>query len=178
MIEPPRRSRLMVGEAPSPAQGATPAEQTLVDEVLVGFQPFNRTQLLPLLQAVQARSSSLSKGMLGYLGAQTRVPFAELYGVASFYALLDTGRPPVAIRVCNGVPCILAGAEALGSRLLAQTGLAAGQAGPDGPIAWEWFPCIGQCDRAPAALIGEEAVYGPHLDRLIQPANGVTHADD
>jgi NADH:ubiquinone oxidoreductase subunit E len=171
-----RRSRLMVGEAPTPSQRATADERALVDEVLTGFKPFQRTRLLPLLQALQRRSATLSKGLLGYVGAQTRVPFAELYGVASFYALLDTGRPHVSIRLCSGVPCVLAGADELGARLQAQTGLASGRAGAGGSIVWEWFPCIGQCDRAPAALVGEEPVVGLIPDLLGGMVDGDTYA--
>jgi NADH:ubiquinone oxidoreductase subunit E len=138
----------MVGEAPTPAERATPAERTAVDETLRDFPQFERSALLPLLQAVQRRSGTLSKGLLGYLGQQIHVPFAEMYGVASFYALLATGTPAVHVRLCSGVPCILAGAEAL-----------AGVLRQSGNSDWEWFPCIGQCDRAPAALFGEEARY-------------------
>jgi NADH:ubiquinone oxidoreductase subunit E len=168
----------MVGEAPAPAQGATAAERTAVDEVIAGFMPFERTQLLPLLQAVQTRSASLSKGVLGYLSERIRVPFAELYGVASFYALLDTGHPHVAIRLCNSVPCILAGAEQLGAVLRDATGLAHGETGPGGAIGWEWFPCVGQCDRAPAALIDDEAVYQLTPDLLATLVNRAGRADD
>jgi NADH:ubiquinone oxidoreductase subunit E len=135
----------MVGEAPTPAQLATPSERATVDNVLLDLPPFERSALLPLLQAVQARAQTLSKGLLGYLGERIHVPFAELYGVASFYALLNTGRPPVRIRLCSGVPCILAGAEQVAHVL--------------GNSDWAWFPCIGQCDRAPAALVGEEVAY-------------------
>ncbi len=137
-----------MGEAPAPAQFATPAERAAVDEALVEFVAFDRAGLLPLLQAVQHRSSTLSKGLLGYLSEQVRIPFAEIYGVASFYALLNTDGPPARLRLCSGVPCILAGAERLADELRTSNYL-----------DWQWFPCIGQCDRAPAALVGEEPRY-------------------
>jgi NADH:ubiquinone oxidoreductase subunit E len=151
----------MVGEAPRPAEQATPAERIAVDETLADFGPFDRAALLPLLQAVQRRSSTLSKGLLGYLGEQIRVPFAELYGVASFYALLNTGRPAAQVRVCSGVPCILAGAEQLAD-VLRQSNT----------LQWQWFPCIGQCDRAPAALIGEEPRYKLSPADMLEVARG------
>lgn len=165
MAERNGRSRLMVGEAPSPSQAATSEQIQVVDEVLQGFVPFERTQLLPLLLALQARSASLSKGLLGYLSARTRVPFAELHGVASFYALLDTDGTGVTIRVCNGVPCILAGAEQLEAVLRQST------------LEWEWFPCIGQCDRAPAALVGDQPLYGVTPEALGALASRTGRAD-
>lgn len=138
----------MVGEAPVPAQLATPAERIAVDETLAEFVSFDRATLLPLLQAVQHRSGTLTKGLLGYLGERVRVPFAEVYGVASFYALLNTGAPAARIRLCNGVPCILAGAEHLADALRQAK-----------QLDWQWYPCIGQCDRAPAALVDEDPRY-------------------
>lgn len=143
-----QRGRLMVGEAPSPAQLATPEDRAAVDTVLNDFPPFERSRLLPMLQAVQERRGSLSKGLLGYFGERSHVPFAEVYGVASFYALLSSDHPVAEVRLCSGVPCVLAGAEQLADVLRAQSSL-----------TWNWFPCIGQCDRAPAALIDGEPVY-------------------
>src|SRR5262245_47454652 len=153
--------RQMVGEAPAPAELATPAERAAVDETLPQFTPFERDALLPLLQAVQLRSATLSKGLLGYLGQQIHVPFSDIYGVASFYALLNTGRPATRIRLCGGVPCILAGAEQLADAL--RTG---------GSQDWQWFPCIGQCDRAPAALVGEEPRYQLSAAEILDVSHG------
>jgi|SRR5579859_120093 len=151
----------MVGEAPTPAQLVTAAERFVVDEVLLDLPPFERSALLPVLQAVQARAPRLSKGLLGYLGDRIHVPFAELYGVASFYALLNTDRAPVRVRLCGGVPCILAGAEQIADVL-----------SRSGNSDWTWFPCIGQCDRAPAALVGEEPAYALTQSAAIDLGNG------
>ncbi len=42
---------------------------------------------------------------------------------------------------------------------------------PDGRWSWEWMPCLGQCERAPAMLVGEEA-HGPvtpaEIDALLR----------
>jgi NADH-quinone oxidoreductase subunit F len=148
LAERSNHRRQMVGEAPTPAQRATPDERAAVEAALVEFASFERTDLLPVLQAVQAHATTLSLGLLGYLGERIRVPFAELYGVASFYALLNTGRPGPRVRLCSGVPCILAGAEQVGDALGQAPGL-----------EWSWFPCIGQCDRAPAALVDDQPIF-------------------
>ena len=151
----------MVGEAPTPAQLATAEDRVAVDAVLVEFPRFQRTLLLPVLQAVQARHGRLSKGLIGYLGERVRVPFSEVYGVASFYALLASDHPVVEVRLCNGVPCILAGAEQLAETLQQHTSL-----------SWNWFPCIGQCDRAPAALVDGEPRYHLTTSNLVEAVDG------
>ena len=89
------------------------------------------------------------------------MPFADLYGVISFYALFKTepaGR--TVLRVCNGVPCYLHDAYELGLRLQELLGVGPGEPTPDGRLSWEWFACLGQCEHAPAMLAGEEAVRG------------------
>src|SRR5205085_8685976 len=39
-------------------------------------------------------------------------------------------------------------------------GVGPGESTPDSRLSWEWFACLGQCDDAPAMLVGEEAVRG------------------
>jgi NADH:ubiquinone oxidoreductase subunit E len=157
----------MVGEAPVPSELATPDERAAVDLVLERYPAFERSLLLPVLQGVQQRRGVLTKGLIGYLGRRIRVPFAEVYGVASFYALLASERAAPRIRLCGGVPCILAGAERIGATLSERTAL-----------TWDWFPCIGQCDRAPAALVGEEPVYSLSTDDLSPFLDGAAHGHD
>jgi NADH-quinone oxidoreductase subunit F len=105
-----------------------------------------RHLLLPALNAVQGRVGWISPGALDYICRRLIVPPAEAYGVATFYALLSTEpRPPRVAHVCDDIACQLAGAENLCREL--ETTL-----GPEGGV-WFRSPCLGQCERAPAALL-------------------------
>jgi len=110
-----------------------------------------RSLLLPALRELQARTGRVSPGAVAELARRLDLGEAEIFGVASFYALLDTGEGrPVKLLVCDDVACRARGAQAVlhgWERLRA----AAGRAG-DAPEA-ERSPCLGLCDRAPAALI-------------------------
>ncbi len=109
-----------------------------------------RNLLLPALHAVQDAVGSVSKGALGYISERLTVPPAEAYGVATFYALITTrSRPPTLIHVCDDIVCARYGADELKTSLEQELGPAGG-AGPG--IGWTPSPCLGQCDRAPAAL--------------------------
>lgn len=107
-----------------------------------------RHLLLPALHAVQDAVGSVSRGALGYISDRLTVPPAEAYGVVTFYALFDTDGPGGAtIHVCDDIVCAQYGAEEICDSLddaLASNGL-----------RWERSPCLGQCDRAPAALLHE-----------------------
>jgi NADH-quinone oxidoreductase subunit F len=109
-----------------------------------------RTLLLPALHAVQDAVGSVSKGALGYISERLTIPPAEAYGVATFYALINTEpRSRTLIHVCDDIVCARHGAEDLMKSLEQELGPAGG-AGPG--IGWMPSPCLGQCDRAPAAL--------------------------
>jgi NADH-quinone oxidoreductase subunit F len=106
-----------------------------------------RDLLLPALHAVQDRVGWISRGALNYICRRLTVPPAEAWGVVTFYHLFRTEpQPHTVVHVCDDIACRLAGAEDLCQQLSAST-----QEESDG---WKWqrSPCLGQCDRAPAAL--------------------------
>ena len=115
-----------------------------------------RRLLLPALHAVQDAIGWISAGALGYVCERLRVPPAEAYGVAESYALLSTReRPPRVAHLCDDIVCRNAGADALAAEV------ARGLEGDEG-ATWEPSPCLGVCERAPAALLqiagGEDRV--------------------
>ena len=112
-----------------------------------------RSQLLPALHAVQDRVGWISQPALNYISRRLAVPPAEAYGVATFYALFATKpRPPVMAHVCDDIACRVAGAEDTCAALERAIG-PEGVAGATGSTGWMRSPCLGLCDRAPAALV-------------------------
>jgi NADH-quinone oxidoreductase subunit F len=125
-----------------------------------------RHELLPALQALQARTGWISEGGLGYVCARLDIPPAEAYGVATFYALLATApRPRRVLHVCDDIACRAKGARDLCATLEHEFGPPLAHAphaeevglDPDRP-QWMHAPCLGLCDRAPAALVTEAGV--------------------
>jgi NADH-quinone oxidoreductase subunit F len=127
----------------------TDAEREAIDAV-VGVEASNghrvarrdrhrRQLLLPALRAAQQRVGWVTPGALGYTSRRLDVPPADAYGVATFYALLALEeRPAEVLHVCTDLSCRLAGVEV-----------------PEGAVA---SPCLGLCERAPAAL---RTIAGP-----------------
>jgi NADH-quinone oxidoreductase subunit F len=105
-----------------------------------------RPLLLPVLHAIQDRAGWVSRGALEYACRRLSIPPAEAYGVVSFYArfALDE-RPALALHVCDDIACKCAGADELCAALEQSMG-------PAGKT-WQRSPCLGLCDRAPAALV-------------------------
>ena len=127
-----------------------------------------RHLLLPALQALQARVGWISPGGLGYIARRLTVPPADVYGVATFYALLTVEpRPPRVVHVCDDIACRCAGSEALIADLEQR-------AGPEGnDSGWLRSPCLGQCDRAPAAMLTEAGESPVERELTFVTADGV-----
>ena len=107
----------------------------------------------PALHAVQGRIGWISQPALNYVCKRLAVAPAEAYGVATFYALFaTTPRPPIVAHVCDDIACRLSGADALCGDLERALG-PAGSPIHDGRATWLRSPCLGLCDRAPAAML-------------------------
>ncbi|MEU3795468.1 NADH-ubiquinone oxidoreductase-F iron-sulfur binding region domain-containing protein [Streptomyces fructofermentans] len=105
-----------------------------------------RDLLLPGLHAVNDRIGWISEGALGYLCRRLTVPPAEAYGVATFYAMFSVRpRPSTVLHVCTDLACAAAGAPELCAGVEARLG-------PGSGVSVERSPCLGLCERAPAAL--------------------------
>jgi NADH-quinone oxidoreductase subunit F len=112
-----------------------------------------RHLLLPALQAVQARAGWISPGALNYVCQRLTVPPAEAYGVATFYAMLSVEpRPAIVAHVCDDIACRVRGAVDLCAQLERRFG-AAGATVEGRRGTWQRSPCLGQCERGPAALL-------------------------
>ena len=63
-----------------------------------------RHLLLPTLHALHERAGWISPGGLNYVARRLTVPPADVYGVATFYALFSVDeRPPRVVHVCDDI---------------------------------------------------------------------------
>ncbi len=130
----------------------------------------NRHLLLPVLHAIQSRFGWITPGALNYACQRLNVPPAEAFGVATFYGLFSVSpRPPAVVHVCDDIACLTRGAEALCQALEQKLGPAGSEAA-DGHGTWLRSPCLGLCERAPAALL---SVAGERpWEKVLAPASG------
>jgi len=115
-----------------------------------------RDLLLPVLHALQDEVGWVSRGGLEYACRRLNVPPADAYGVATFYDrfTLDA-QPPLTVTVCDDVVCKCNGADDLLRAL--------------GDAAVRRSPCLGLCDRAPAARM--ERSGRAHAEGRLAPAS-------
>ena len=142
-------------------------------QLLLGSSSRQSDLLIEHLHKLQDRYGHLSGAHLAALAQEMQLAQASVYEVASFYHHFDIVKEggqapaPLTVRVCNGLSCEMAGAkellEKLPSILGAQVGNQAGaqvgnQAGAQVRVIAA--PCIGRCEQAPAAVVGQRPV--PH----------------
>ncbi|WP_290053228.1 NAD(P)H-dependent oxidoreductase subunit E [Amycolatopsis solani] len=139
-------------------------------EAVAGFAGGGRDQLLPALHAVNDRVGWISQGALNLICETLHVPPADAYGVASFYSLFALEeRPERVVHVCTDLACRVRGGETVCDVLTEHVG-AAGKA-RDG-VTWLRSPCLGVCERAPAALTFQAG--DPATTELVAPATGAS----
>jgi NADH-quinone oxidoreductase subunit F len=112
---------------------------------------------------VNDRVGWISPGALNYIGKRLSVAAADVYSVATFYALFSTfPRPKRIVHVCTDIACMARGSKDVCADLEERLGPAGATNG------WKHSPCLGVCERAPAAM-AVEAGDPPH-EHLIGPA--------
>ena len=135
-------------------------------QALLGEKPadgYRRDLLIEYLHLLNDRYLGLHERLLVALATLMNMPMAEVYEVASFYhhfeiiksvdvdgSITDGAAPALTIRVCDGLSCEMAGAQALVKKLPAILG--------DPSIRIIPSPCMGRCEQAPVAMVHQSAV--------------------
>ncbi len=116
--------------------------------------------LIPILQQTQDEYGYLPREAVRRIARGLRMPEAQVYGVATFYAqfhLKPRGRH--IIRVCLGTACHVRGAEMIFSRITSALDLNGGGTTEDLAFTVEKVACLGCCGLAPMMMIDDET-YG------------------
>ena len=131
-------------------------EPTALTEVraLLGERPRRADLLIEHLHRLQDAHGQLTHRHLAALAEEMRLALAEVYEVATFYHNFEvvpdgTPAPPVTIKVCDSLSCALAGAEQLAATL---------RASPPQGARIQLAACMGRCDQAPVARLGQRYV--------------------
>ena len=137
---------------------------------LIGAPPpegHRRDLLIEHLHALNDHYHGLFERHLVALAAEMRLSMAEVYEVASFYHHFevlkdDVMAPRLTVRVCESLSCQMAGADALLAKLPALLGA---------DVKVVPAPCIGRCEQAPAALVGQRGLGHATVEAIVSMSN-------
>lgn len=143
--------------------------------------PTKQPVVMAALHLAQKEFGHLSDDALRLVATTLDLPYAHVYGVATFYTMYR--REPAGenvIRVCTNVSCMLRGAYDVLHGLEQRLGIKAGQSTKSEASTGEGASnghgsggfhlveeeCIAACDGAPAVLCGSEYFVDVDVDKL------------
>jgi NADH-quinone oxidoreductase subunit E len=127
-----------------------------LEPILSSFEG-NASEIIPILQRVQAEFGCLRDGALLAVSQFTGVPESRVYALATFYAdfhLLPLGAKHV--RVCRGASCYFRGATHILKAVERQLGIGVGETTTDHEYSLGTIGCTGTCARAPCVMIDDK----------------------
>ena len=122
---------------------------------LLGDSPRSRDLLIEALHLIQDRYHYLAAKHVVALAHEFKLAPTEVFEVATFYHHFDVIRenetppPSLTVRVCDSMSCRMAGAENLIKELDQKF---------DESIRVQRVPCVGRCQHAPVAVVGQNPV--------------------
>jgi len=144
-------------------------------QTLLGKEPRRRDLLIEHLHKIQDKYGHISAAHIAALAREMKLAMTEVFEVASFYHHFDivkeggTPPPPLTVRVCDSLSCELGGAGELMSGLKNALG---------DTVRVIPAPCVGRCEQAPVAVVGQNPVAQATVSRVQQRvASGKTRCE-
>ena len=112
---------------------------------------------LEALKIVQKHQGWVSDESLLGIARYLDIPAADLESVATFFNLVY--RQPVGKNVilfCNSVSCWIMGCEGIRDHIKDKLEIDFGETSASGDFTLIPVPCLGDCDRAPVMMVGED----------------------
>ncbi len=173
----PGFSRRKVRHAPRGRQVTSLALETL--DSILNSSLLERTLLIEYLHLIQDRCGFLPSYLLVALADRLSCSLTEVYEVSSFYAHFNIVEDdvkegsliesrafyktafPLTLRICDGISCMLAGAEELLTKLESR------YSSLPTDLRIRRAPCMGRCDRAPVAALGKRLFDDVSVEEII-----------
>jgi NADH-quinone oxidoreductase subunit E len=119
--------------------------------------PYAQAVGLEALKIVQKYQGWVSDESLLAVAEYLKVPPDDLEGVATFFNMIF--RRPVGkhvILLCDSVACWMLGCDNLKAHITQTLGIEYGQTTADNMFTLIPVPCLGDCDKAPTMMVGND----------------------
>ena len=129
--------------------------------------PDRQSAAIDALKIVQVHRGWISDNSLAAIAQLLGMSVDELDGIATFYNLIY--RQPVGENVilfCDSVSCWLMDGEKVCKKLSEKLEIEFGQTSADNKYTLLPVTCLGDCDHAPAMMVGDELHHDLTVDNL------------
>ena len=155
---------------------ATDAPMDSLTEIEIGeiereiqHLPDRQSAAIDALKIVQVHRGWISDNSLAAIAQLLGMSVDELDGIATFYNLIY--RQPVGENVilfCDSVSCWLMDGEKVCKKLREKLEIEFGQTSADNKYTLLPVTCLGDCDHAPAMMVGDELHHDLTVDNLAE----------
>ena len=127
------------------------------------------SNLIAILQDVQAENSYLSQENLELIAKELNVAISKVYGVATFFENFSLeAKGKHLVKVCNGTACHVRKSQPIYDAVHAYLGLSGKRkTSDDGLFTLETVACLGACGLAPVMTIDGEVHAKMDPDRAV-----------
>ena len=144
------------------------AEQEIADiENEISHLPNRASAAIDALKIVQSYRGWISDESLNAIAELLDMSAGELDGIATFYNLIY--RQPVGEKVilyCDSVSCWLMDGDVVCEKIKQKLGVDYGGTTADNKYTLLPVTCLGDCDHAPAMMVGEELHHDLTTDNI------------
>lgn len=126
-----------------------------------------KSAAIDALKIVQQHRRWVSDESLAEVAKLLGMSYAELDGIATFYNLIF--RKPVGEKVillCDSVSCWIMGSVPLREKVKEKLQIKMGETTSDGKYTLLPMTCLGDCDHAPAMIVGEDVYHDLTNERI------------
>jgi NADH-quinone oxidoreductase subunit E len=142
-----------------------PVDMKLLADILAPIENPDSSDLIPILQKIQAAYGYLPPEVLMELSDRAGIAASQIYGVVTFYEqfyLEPHGRHT--IRCCRGTACHVKGGKGMIKTVSRALDIEPGQTTEDMQFTFETVACLGACALAPVMVI-DGIYYGKMTQR-------------
>jgi NADH-quinone oxidoreductase subunit E len=129
----------------------------------------DRSSLIALLQALQARLGYLPPEAIAEVAEYLGLSESTVYSVASYYTQFKfkpSGRN--VIKVCRGTACHVGGGERILAEIERQLGIKPGETTPDLEFTLDTVACIGACALSPVVIVNEDIHGRATINKILE----------
>ena len=139
-----------------------------------------RSALIPVLQEIQGEFRYLPQEMLSFVATAMRIPQAEVFGVATFYAQFSTHpKGKHIVQVCDGTACHVRGASEVIKKFKKDLQIPeGGTTTEDLYVTLETISCLGACALAPAVVVDGKVYGNVNMDDVARIIVTMKESDD
>lgn len=135
---------------------------------------YDRSALIETLHTAQETFGYLENETLKFIARRLRLPYAKVYGVATFYhffRLKPKGKHTVV--VCMGTACYIKNADKILEKLEEKFDVKAGGTTKDSLLSLISARCVGSCSLAPIAIYDDKPIGHLEIEQSVQEAEGL-----